>query len=74
MKVCYLSETCPYYTSGSNKPPNHNVRCHVPCIKYLDMSCEMDTSIRLFFGEEIACEIKKVKEVKKEGAKWKRRT
>ena len=64
MKVCYLSDSCPHYSSGDNKPKNHHVRVTVPCVKFLDMSCEMDISIRLFYGEEIACEVGKIRRIK----------
>jgi len=63
-KVCYLSEVCPYYSSGDNKPSNHDVRNHFPCVKYLDNSCEMDINVRLFFKEEILCDVNKIKKIK----------
>ena len=61
---CYLSGQCPHYKSGDNKPPNEHVRSTIPCVKFLDMSCEMSVSVRLFFGEEIACNIDKMKRLK----------
>lgn len=64
MKTCYLCDTCPHYTSGDNKPSNHHVRVTVPCTKFLDMSCEMDINIRLFYGETIACDINKMRRIK----------
>ena len=63
-KNCYLSENCPHYDSNSSRPPNHHVRNTIPCVKFLDMSCEMSVSVRLFFGEEIACNIDKMKRLK----------
>ena len=75
---CYLSGCCPHYKSGDNKPPNEHVRSTIPCVKFLDMSCEMCLAVRLFFGEEIACNINKHVLIKegvyaKEKGKWMRK-
>jgi len=64
MKNCPISEVCPHYESGDNKPPNNHVRLTVPCVKFVNMSCDMATSIRLFMGETIACDIEKIKRIK----------
>lgn len=56
---CPLSEVCPYYTSGDNKPPNHDVRSKTPCKLFLDMSCEESLRIQRFIGETLACPINK---------------
>jgi len=66
MKTCYLCDTCPYYDSGDSKPTNHHVRITIPCVKYLDMSCQIDTDVRLFYGETIACDINKMRGLKGE--------
>ena len=58
---CYLSENCPHYLSGDNKPPNHHVRVTIPCVKYVRDECDMSMHIQLFFGEEIACNIEEVR-------------
>ncbi len=55
--VCYITHACPYYDSGSNKPPNEDVRATVQCVKFLK-NCQMAEDIRVFFGEVVACEIK----------------
>ena len=64
MIVCHLSHVCIHYDNGSNKPPNEHVRLTIPCIKYLDTSCDIDIQIRLFMGETIACDIDKMKRLK----------
>ena len=64
MNTCYLSDSCPHYGSGDNKPPNHQVRLTVPCVKFLK-GCEMDMSVRFFYGETIACNIADVREKKR---------
>lgn len=58
---CYLSYKCPHYSSGDNKPPNEHVRATVACTKYISDECDMSMHIRLFFGEEIACNIEERK-------------
>ena len=64
-KLCEIQERCPHYSSGDNKPPNHHVRSFTPCVKTLDYSCKMDIKIRLWLGEEIACDLDKVRRLKK---------
>jgi len=63
-RVCYLSDSCPHYVG--NEPANHYARVTVPCVKFLDMSCEMDINVRLFYGEEISCNIDKIHRLKAE--------
>jgi len=67
MKVCSNAHDCPHYTSGDNKPPNEHVRSTVPCVGFLDMSCEFDITRRSFYGEVIACEIAKHDRLMSEG-------
>lgn len=64
MRVCYLQDSCPQYITGDNKPPNNHVRLTVPCRKSVVMSCEMETAVRLFYGETIACNLEKVQRIK----------
>ncbi len=66
MKICYIQESCSKFTTGDNKPPNHHVRLVTPCKYTLDATCEMDISLRLWHGETLACEIKKVRRMKNE--------
>ena len=68
MNNCYVSGECPHYLSGDSKPPNHHVRVTVPCRTFLE-GCQMDVDIRLFFGETVACEIDKIRKIKKAGKK-----
>ena len=63
-KLCEIQERCPKYDSGDSKPPNHHVRMSVPCVKSLNYSCDMDTQIRLWLGEEIACNLEKIRRLK----------
>jgi hypothetical protein len=65
IKNCAISYICPKYDSKSNKPPNEHVRATVPCVKYLDMSCEMGVNLEIWnTGEGISCNIEKIKRVK----------
>lgn len=66
MKICAIQDLCPLFSDGSNKPPNHHVRMTVPCIKYIDMSCEMGVRIQEFLGGPIACNLEKIRRAKKE--------
>ena len=66
MKLCPIQEICIDYNSGSNKPPNHDVRISEPCKLWLDMSCEL---VSLFYmkikGSYPACNIEKIRRLKK---------
>ena len=64
MKTCPIQELCLYYDSGDNKPKNNDVRHKYPCKKFIDMTCEESIRIQLFLGEEIACDIEKIKRIK----------
>lgn len=65
MFLCPIQDLCLHYKSG-NKPPNHDVRSKVPCKSFLNMSCEESVRIQIFLGETLACNIKKVRRIKKE--------
>ena len=60
-KLCYIQESCHDYLLGDNKPRNNDVRNKVPCIKWLDGSCDIEVGLRLHHGEIIACNIEDVK-------------
>ena len=60
LKLCRLQEDCPKFKVGGRKPPNHHVRMSEPCQKTLDYGCEMYVTIRGWYSEPIACNIKKV--------------
>lgn len=64
MIVCNLSEACPHYDNGDGRMKGHHSRTTAPCKKFLDMSCEMELNIRVFFGETIACDIDKMRRLK----------
>ncbi len=65
MKTCRLQEDCPHFTTGDNKPRNHDVRHKHPCKQYLAMSCRMPLEISYFYGEEVACDLGKIARIKK---------
>lgn len=60
MKLCVLQENCFKYDSGSNKPPNHHVRCTIPCIYFLQSNCDKYLEWAYANGVKIACSIKEV--------------
>ena len=64
MKLCFIQETCPSFTNGTKRKVHH-IRITEPCTKWIDMSCDMGTNLRLFHGEEIACDIKKMLSLRK---------
>ncbi len=64
MPNCPIAEICCRYTSGNNKPPNHDVRTKTPCKSFLDMSCALSVEIQLACGETLACDISKIKKIK----------
>ena len=58
-KLCPCQEACVHYRSGSNRPPNNDVRNKYICMKYVKM-CEhavyYETQI---MGITIACKVKR---------------
>ncbi len=65
MKLCAIQDVCLDFTTGDNKPKNNDVRNKVPCVSWLDMSCE--TGLDIYFkikGEYPACNIKKIRRLK----------
>ncbi len=59
-KLCPIQDTCTDYDSGSNLPPNNDVRHKYPCQKWVDMTCIMGLELyKHYFGNYPACSIKK---------------
>ena len=62
LKQCPISDICVNYISGDNKPPNHHVRTSIPCVRFLDFSCELSVQIQTeAMGLVIACKARRVK-------------
>ncbi len=64
IKLCYLQELCTDYTNGTKRKVHH-IRITEPCKFFLDMSCELCVQMQLKCGETLACEIDKIKRLKK---------
>ena len=61
LKNCPVSEICIHYDSGSNRPPNHDVRLKHLCRKYIK-GCELAVFVETqVMGLTIACAIIKRK-------------
>ena len=58
MKTCDLQENCKKYKCGT-LPPNHHVRITMPCVKFIECSCEMYMYWMNFQGTPIKCKVKK---------------
>jgi len=65
MKICPIQDLCQDYSNGT-KRKSHHLRITEPCKSFLDMSCEMSIKIQLFLGEELACDINKIRRIKGE--------
>ena len=63
-----MQDLCVDYTSGDNKPPNHDVRNKVPCSQFIALSCSALVEILPKVGESVACNVEEVK-TKKRGIK-----
>jgi len=60
LKVCPIQEICMNYSTGSRKPPNHDVRNKIPCKLFLDFSCALSIQIQQeAMGLTPACKIRK---------------
>ncbi len=60
MKVCPIQEVCMKFDSGSNKPPNNDVRNKIPCKSFMDYSCELSVRIQQeALGLAPACKLKR---------------
>jgi hypothetical protein len=57
MEICIVQFRCPHFESGDNKPPNEHVRFTVPCMKFINSTCETPSYLAWFFGEPDACNI-----------------
>jgi hypothetical protein len=67
MQQCPLAENCIDYTTGDNRPPNHDVRNKVICAKWLSMECSAIPEIYMKLkGELPACNIEKMRRLKDE--------
>ncbi len=60
MRNCPLSDLCCDYSTGDNRPPNNHIRVFVPCIFFLDMTCEVSILAQeKVSGKPVACPINK---------------
>ncbi len=58
---CPVQEVCIHFTTGTNKPPNHDVRDKVICKTYLK-GCEYSMYVETqIMGLTVSCEIDKRK-------------
>ena len=64
--ICPIQHQCTQYDSGDNKPNNHDVRVHFLCAKYED--CEAYLWNMNWLREKPACNLKKVREMKRKMA------
>jgi len=66
MKNCPVSDICPDYKTGNNKPPNHHVRSIVPCEEFLKGTCHIAALIqwKVEGSKGISCRLDKHKEDK----------
>lgn len=55
-KTCPIQEDCKWFTTGDNKPPNHDVRDKYLCILFKRGKCAEQHDIQ----EGPACNIKKM--------------
>ena len=62
-KTCPIQDICPK-VNLNGAPPDHWHRFHTPCQFFLDMTCEKSVDIQLFLGDEISCDIDKIKNIK----------
>jgi len=62
MKQCPIQHICTQYNSGDNKPPNHDVRTHYPCVHFTNSTCNEWLDEAYKNGDTIACNLKKRKE------------
>jgi len=65
LPLCPIQEVCLKYSSDSNRPPKQDVRNKIPCLKFLDMSCEMGVSLQTWLtGKAPSCDIEKIRKIK----------
>jgi len=69
MVNCLHSEYCRHYATGDSRPKNHQVRMTIPCKRYIAMDCEMMVEVMTMetfcMGKVQACDLEKVRKVKK---------
>ena len=59
MRICENQENCQYFTTGDNKPPNHDVRKTVKCKLFFNGEC--------YNLQGQSCNLKKVRRLKNDG-------
>jgi len=63
-KTCPIQDLCPKFDTNG-QPKDHWHRTHIPCQFFLDMTCEQSINVQLFLGDEIACELDKIKRLRR---------